>query len=466
MAAPATHDGGPRTDQPPSAVEFDDRLDGAVAVQVDVLAGRDVLERPAGPVGPGHRQRGRRFRAHLDESVLDESVARVLALKFRMGLFEEAGVDEQAAYDTLGADDHQAVAYDAACTSMTLLENDGLLPLSGDEDVFLAGPNADNLVHQVGGWSIDYEEGIAGTTIREALADRLDGDLTYEQGTALNEELDVDAAAEKAADADVAVVAVGEGWYLHEFGAGPTTTETGEWPTRSNMHLSDAQRSLVQAIHETGTPVVGVLVTGRPLIVDWMADNVPALLMAYFPGTQGGPAIADTLLGDNEPRGRLPVSIPRSHGHLPTHHDYRHHPMPIGEHEHPDSYDPLYAFGHGLGYTEFEYRDVSIETDELGPGDDVELEVTLANVGDRDSSEVIQVYGSQETPRRVRPIRELVGFERVELDAGEERTVTLTLAASDFGYYRPDVGHVVEDDTYTAEIEAYEVSFDVDGTYQ
>lgn len=140
--------------------------------------------------------------------------------------------------------------------------------------------------------------------------------------------------------------------------------------------------------------------------------------------------------------------------------------MPIGEDEHPPSYDPLYAFGHGLSYTDFEYRGVDIAADALGPGDDVELAVTVENVGDRDGSEVIQAYASQSTPRRVRPNRELVGFERVDLAAGEERTVTVTLPVAEFGYYRPGDGHVVEDDSYTVEIDDHEVSFEVESSYE
>ncbi|MFB6075002.1 MAG: glycoside hydrolase family 3 N-terminal domain-containing protein [Haloarculaceae archaeon] len=402
----------------------------------------------------------------LDESVLDDAVARVLDVKFRLGLFEDPYVETETALETLGRDEHREIAYEAASTSMTLLKNDDLLPLSGGEDVFLGGPNADDLVHQVGGWSVDREELVDGPSIRDAIAEHA-GSVTYEQGTTLNEELDVEAAAEKAAEADVAVLALGEGWYLHEFGpSAQAGQETGEWPTRSNVHLSDAQRSLVQAVHETGTPVVGVLVTGRPLIVDWMAEHVPAILMAYYPGTEGGRAVADTLFGDNEPRGRLPISIPKSHGDLPQHHDYRHQPRPLGaEAEHPDSYDPLYAFGHGLSYTDFEYRGLELSETEIGPGERVTAEVTVANVGDRHGEEVVQAFATQECATRVRENRSLVAFDRVSLDPGEERTVELEIEAEDCGYYHVDEGHVVEADDYTVRVEEFEAQFAVDGTY-
>jgi beta-glucosidase len=385
----------------------------------------------------------------LDESIVDASVRRVLRVKFELGLFEDPFVDLDEADETVGRADHRERARETARESMTLLENDGLLPLSGDEDVFVGGPNADDIVSQLGGWSVSDPADVPGDTIREALAARVDGDVSYERGATLTDELDVDAAVEKAAAADVAVLAVGEGWYIHEFGPAEIAgVETGEWPTRSDLHLPDAQRELVQRVHETGTPVVGVLVTGRPLIVDWMAEHVPALLMAYYPGSEGGAAVAETLLGENDPSGRLPISVPRSMGDVPQTHDALAHPCPIGADEHPDSYDPLYAFGHGLSYAEFEYDDVDAGRQTGDGGERVDVTVTLSNHGERAGTETIQVYAQPETSERVRPERTLVGFERATLDAGESVERTVSVPASAFGYHRPPDGHVVEPGTY------------------
>jgi len=402
----------------------------------------------------------------LDESTLDGKVRRVLALKFRMGLFEDPFVDRDEALETVGHEDHREVAREAARDSMTLLKNDDLLPLDGAGDVFVAGPNADDKVSQVGGWSVDAEEHVAGDSLLDAIEHHADGTVTYEQGATVNEARDVEAAAAKAAEADVAVVALGEGWYIHEFGPQDQAgVETGEWPHRSNLRLADAQRELVQAIHETGTPTVGVLITGRPLIVDWMDEHVPAILMAYYPGSEGGHAIAETLFGDNEPSGRLPVTMPSDEGDLPQHHDYQRQPRPIGDDEHPDTYDPLYPFGHGLSYTEFEYGDLDVLSREIGPGEAVELEVALSNVGDRSGTEVVQAYGSQRSPQLVRPNSELLAFERVSLDAGETKTVELSIPAAEMGYYRPGRGHVLERDTYELTVADETVSVSVDGTY-
>ncbi|NHN60723.1 glycosyl hydrolase [Halorussus sp. JP-T4] len=398
----------------------------------------------------------------LDSELVDAAVRRVLRLKFELGLFEDPYVDADRAHETLACDDHRRTALSAARDSMTLLKNDGLLPLSGDEDVFVGGPNADSLVHQLGGWSVTEPTDVPGETVLEAIRSRAGGTVTYERGTTLNEGLDVDAAVEKASEADVAVLALGEGWYLHEFGPSVQAgIETGAWPTRTELGLSDAQRELVRRVHETGTPVVGVLITGRPLAVDWMDENVPAILMAYYPGTEGGTAVAETLFGDNDPSGRLPVSVPRSVADLPQHFDHLAHPTPIGEDEHPDSYDPLYEFGHGLSYAEFAYDDLRVTTPEAAPEGDVEVAVEVSNAGERPGTETVQAYARQETSSRVQPTRKLVGFDRVDLAPGESATVSLTIPVEHLGFYKPRTGHVVESGTYRVAVGDETASFEV-----
>ncbi|PAU82932.1 glycosyl hydrolase [Halorubrum salipaludis] len=417
----------------------------------------------------------------LDEATLDRAVRRVLRLKFGLGLFDEGPdeiVDEDEAAETLGAPAHRERARETARDSMTLLENDGLLPLAGDEDVFVGGPNADDLVDQLGGWSVARDEGLPGKTIREAVADATAGEVTYAPGTTLDEAADVDAAVEAAREADVAVLALGEGWYIHEFGPeAQAGTETGNWPTRGDLRLPEAQRELVRRVHETGTPVVGVLVTGRPLIVDWMAEHVPAILMAYFPGTEGGVAVAETLFGENDPSGRLPISVPRDEGDLPQHHDALAHPTPIGADEHPDSYDPLFEFGHGLSYADFETADLSASvepatagspaSDDEGVGDaapadrTVRVSVAVSNVGDRAGTETVQVYARQRHASRVRPVRSLVGFERVTLDPGETGRVEVSVPAERLGFYKPREGHVVESGIYRIDVDGASTTLDL-----
>jgi beta-glucosidase len=422
-----------------------DRRDGIrqsriAGVDVESVGGVEAVEHLVDLVESGD----------VPEAVLEESVRRVLRVKFELGLFEDPYVDADAAQDALSAPDHRETARELARDSMTLLRNeDDVLPLSDTDDVFLGGPNADDLVAQLGGWSVHEPDAVPGETIREALASRLDGELAYEQGATRTDELDVDAAVEAAADADVAVLALGEGWYIHEFGPSDLAgADTGEWPTRADLHLPDAQRELVERVYETGTPVVAVLVTGRPLVVDWLADNVPGILMAYYPGTEGGSAVAETLLGANDPSGRLPISMPRSMGDLPQTHDALAHPRPIGADEHPDSYDPLYAFGHGRSYTSFEHGDVRTPSSPVATDDVVDVTVPVSNVGERTGTETVQVYARPETSARVRPERTLVGFDRVTLEPGETVDVTVSVPATAFGYYRAPEGRVVEPGAY------------------
>ena len=397
----------------------------------------------------------------IGEDRLYESVRRVLRAKFELGLFEDPYVDAEDATEVVGSEEHRELAREGARKSMTLLKNDDLLPLDRDADVFVTGPNADDLVRQRGGWTA-YEGDIGGTTVREGIAAASEGTVTYEPGTETDEEIDIDAAVEAARDADVAVVALGEYWYIHEFVSETEDTGNGNFPTRLDLHLSEVQRDLVQAIHETGTPTVGLIVSGRAHIVDWMADNVPAILMAYFPGTEGGHAVADVLYGDADPGGRLPISIPRDEGQLPTYFNYFAHPRPIGQATHPQSYDPLYAFGHGLSYTDFEYTDVSLAEETIAPGETATVQVTVENVGDRAGNEVVQLYMEDLVSSKVTPERELRGFDRVSLDAGEATTVALDLTPDDLAIIEPDGQKHVEPGTFELTVGDETLELDVE----
>ncbi len=400
----------------------------------------------------------------LSESILDESVERVLGLKFRLGLFENAFVDPAEARDVVGNEDHRNEALETARKSMTLLQNDGVLPLDPDADVLVAGPNADNPIHQLGGWSVPDATGTDVVTIREGVESVCNGTVTYEQGASMNERLEIDAAVTAAEDADVAVVAVGENWYLHEFGPSELSgTAPDEFPNRTTLELPEAQRDLLKALSETGTPVVGVLVSGRPLAVDWMAENLPSLLMAYYPGTMGGRAVAETLFGRCDPGGRLPISIPRSASHLPTRFNHFPHPTPIGPDEHLPSYDPLFEFGHGLSYTDFEYGQLSVSAETITSDGATTVEIPVENVGDRTGSTVVQLYVTEQAGSRVTPVRELCGFERVSLDAGAKETVAIPVDAATLGRVDPtgtpqvspgEYTLVVDEQTTTISIEA------------
>ncbi|AUV80434.1 glycosyl hydrolase [Salinigranum rubrum] len=402
----------------------------------------------------------------LDEAVLDEAVRRVLALKRDLGLFEDPFVDPDRLDSVLRRADHTDLAAEVARKGVSLLENDGVLPLLGDEDVLVTGPNADDLTAQVGGWSVlDPSEG---ATLREAVEDACDGDVAYEPGVTHDGERDIDAAVDAARDADVAVVALGEGWYLHEFGPSEMSgTTTGEFPSRHHFELPEPQRTLAEAIHETGTPTVLVLSAGRPLPIPWASD-LSATLFTPPSGTEGGRALADVLFGA-EPGGALPVSFARSAAHLPVHHDYVRHPRPIGEDEHPPSYDPLYPFGHGLSYADFALDDPSLSETTVAAGDPVTVSVTVENTAAREGTQVVQAYLHDEYASRAKPVRELCAFERVELDGGESTRVELTVDPAAMGVVDSGGERTVEPGAFTLTVgrsatdgEAVQVEFSVE----
>ncbi|WP_226482563.1 glycoside hydrolase family 3 N-terminal domain-containing protein [Natrinema amylolyticum] len=366
----------------------------------------------------------------LSEARIDDAVARILELKASLGLFEDPYVDIERVRTTVGASAHRRAALQAARESQTLLENDGVLPLADDLDsILVAGPNADSLRNQYGGWSVQDPDPDSGTTVLEGIADRAGDETTvrYERGATVGERADLEAVADAAADADVAVVAVGEGWYYHEFGPKGLVGSTGEFPTRSRLELPAAQRDLLEAVHETGTPLAVVAIAGRPLALSWTADNADALLYSYYPGSEGGEAIADVLFGDVDPAGRLPISVPRSAGDLPSAFNHVAHPTPIGADEHPDTYDPLYAFGDGESYTEFACSDLSVADSRIGSAESITASVTVENVGDRPGDRAVDCFLRDDVSSRVRPVREHVGFARVSLEPGESTTAEMTI---------------------------------------
>ncbi|QIB74454.1 glycosyl hydrolase [Halogeometricum borinquense] len=386
----------------------------------------------------------------LSEKRIDRSVRRVLELKARLGLFDDPYVDAESATATVSRESHREMSLDAARESMTLLKNDGVLPLSESlDDVLVTGPNADDLHHQFGGWSVMDDSGLTGVTVREGI-EAIVGEeaVTYEPGAGITETEDVAAAAGAAEDADAAVVVLGEDWYLHEFGPQQMNRATGEFPTRTQLGLPAAQRELLEAVQTTGTPTVLVLVSGRPLSIPWADEHVPGILMAYYPGMDGGTAVAETLFGRHNPSGRLPISVPRSVGHLPTRYNYLRHPTPIGADEHPDSYDPLYAFGHGLSYTDFEVTDLSLSSSTVGPAGTVTVEVTVENTGDRDGTKAVDLFVEDVVSSRVTPVREHVGFEKTTVETGESATLSMSvpverLAVHGRDYERVEPGEFV-----------------------
>lgn len=384
----------------------------------------------------------------LSEARIEESAGRILRAKFELGLFDDPYVDIDEAVTLLGCDEHREVARDVARESMTLLKNDGdLLPLSPNlSEILVTGPTADNIAYQHGGWGEVHDPDPLGDTVLDGIESTIDSEttLTHEPGSGINEAIDIDAAREAAERADVAVVALGEPDYVHEFARSTLEKDPDDFPKRTQLSLPDAQRELVKEVYETGTPTVVVFITGRVLATPWIAENVPSILMAYQPATEGT-AVADVLFGEYNPHGKLPISIPKSEGHVPTRFNYLPHPQYHGSDEsHVESYDPLFAYGHGLSYTDFEYEAIELSEEEIGPGDTLDIEVTVANVGDRAGTEVVELFVNDRLSSRVTPVRELKSITRVDLESGEEGIAQFTLEAEEIGVMQDDGSRVTE----------------------
>jgi beta-glucosidase len=371
----------------------------------------------------------------VPEALVDRAVRRHLRQKVRAGLFESVGPDPETAPAAFETDEVDALARRAATRSQVILTNDGTLPLAADTDVAVVGPNADAERNLLGSYSYvgaeDADGGIEVVTPRSGLQGRVDS-VTYARGCSVRREPDddIDAAVAAAREADVAVAVVGgqSGIDVERDSAGTA----GEGLDRARLTLPGRQSSLVRRVAATGTPVVVVLVGGRPAAIPDVVDCAAAVVAAWLPGQAGGDAIADVLLG-TDPGGRLPVSLPRSVGQLPV--QYRRDPASGGEYV-DESGAPLFPFGHGESYATFTYGDLRVEDARLAGDGETTLAVDVENVADRPGSEVVQLYASDRQADVVRPEQELVGFQRVDAAAGERVTVEWRFPAA--AVARPD----------------------------
>jgi beta-glucosidase len=403
----------------------------------------------------------------VDPALVDRAVARVLAVKFELGLFEAPYVDAQAARPPLDAD--RALARDAARASIVLLANDGTLPLRDDlTTIAVIGPNADSARNLLGdyahvahietllemrdnpiGFPVPDDLSLSDTlkgrsTILDAIRERC-ADVTEVRFAAGGDVLDasdsqIEEAVAAARGADVAIVVVGER-------SGLTLDCTcGEMRDRMELGFPGRQEALVAAVAATGTPVVLVLVAGRPLAIPDAAERAAAVLNAWVPGDEGPAAIAEILFGDADPGGKLPVTVPRHVGQVPIY--YAHKPSGGRSHWHGDYVDgshlPLWPFGHGLTYTRFLLHGPELDRTTLALGDEIAISVEVENVGERAGDEVVQLYVRDEEASVTRPVKELRGFRRVRLAPGERRRVTFRLAAEQLAFSGLDGALVFE----------------------
>ncbi|KPV40841.1 glycoside hydrolase family 3 N-terminal domain-containing protein [Alicyclobacillus ferrooxydans] len=412
----------------------------------------------------------------IDVGLVDAVVRRVLAAKFRMGLFENPYVDVERVEAVFDTKEQRSLAHRIAQESMVLLKNENnVLPLSRDlKTIAVIGPNADSVRNIIGDYAypchietliemrdsanvfntpvpenLEMESNFVPIiSILQAIRDRAPegAQVLYAQGADVtgSDASGIAEAVRLVELADIAIVVVGDK-------PGLTNSSTsGESRDRADLNLPGVQQQLVEAVYQTGTPIVAVLVNGRPLSIPWLDEHVPAILEAWLPGEEGAAAVADVLFGDYNPGGKLPMSFPRSVGQVPVY--YNHKPSGGRSHWKGDyvemSTKPLYPFGYGLSYTAFEYLNLVVKNPELAADGQVEIQVDVKNVGAVRGDETVQLYIHDSEATVTRPVKQLKGFKRITLEVGETKTVAFHLPVSSLGLYNHDMEYVVEPGQY------------------
>ena len=379
----------------------------------------------------------------LTEARIDASVGKILEAKFKLGLFENPIVDIEKSKSILSNDAHKETALKAAREGIVLLKNDNLLPLDGSrfKKIFVTGPNANNETI-LGDWAADQPDGNVITVLEGIKEQAPEGtDVSFfDSGEVIRriEDSKIKEAAALAKDADVAIVVVGENSMRYRW----KDKTNGENMGRADLKLAGKQLELVKSIHASGTPVLVILATGRPLAVTWIAENIPALIQAWEPGNMGGKAIAEIIFGKTNPGGKLPITIARSVGQLQM--IYNHKPSHYFHKYAFEKESPLYPFGFGLSYTTFTYSNLRLGKATIGKDQSVTVKVELENTGSRAGDEVVQLYIRDDVSSVTRPVMELKHFKRLNLAAGERQTVEFVITPEDLSFYNLEMEWGVE----------------------
>ena len=399
---------------------------------------------------------------------------RILEAKYKLGLFDNPYkyCDLKRPARDIFTKEHRAAARKIAGESFVLLKNEGLsptlapvLPLSPTGTIAVIGPLANTRSNMPGTWSVaavldkspSLVEGLTEWVSNQgkilyAKGSNLIGDAAYEEratmfGRSLNrdnrtDQQLLDEALKIASQADVIVAALGE-----------SSEMSGESSSRTNLNLPDVQHTLLEALLKTGKPVVLVLFTGRPLVLNWEQEHVPAILNVWFGGSEAGPAIGDVLFGAVNPGGKLTMTFPKSVGQIPLYYAHKNTGRPLKEGKWFEKFrsnyldvdnDALYPFGYGLSYTTFRFSDITLNRSSIGMDNELVASVTVTNTGDRAGSEVVQLYIRDLVGSVTRPVKELKGFEKIYLQPNESRTVRFTIAPEMLKFYNADLKFVAE----------------------
>ena len=390
----------------------------------------------------------------MDKTVIDTAVCRVLRMKFEMGLFEHPYVDPKIAAKTVRRKEHIELARKIAQSSITLLKNENsILPLSKTiNKVAVIGPNADNRYNMLGDYTAPQEDSNVKTVLDGILTKLSPFRVEYVRGCAIRDTTvnEIEQAIKAARRSEVVIVVVG-GSSARDFKTSYKETgaavaeegsvsdmECGEGFDRASLSLLGRQQELLESLQKTGKPLIVVYIEGRPLEKNWASEYADALLTAYYPGQEGGNAIADVLFGDHNPSGRLPISVPRSVGQIPVYYNKK---APRNHDYVEMSSFPLYSFGYGMSYTTFEYSDLQVVQKSARC---FEVSFKVKNTGKYDGEEVSQLYMRDEYASVVQPMKQLKHFERFHLKKGEEKKVTFVLTEEDFFLVNYTLKKVVE----------------------
>jgi len=409
------------------------------AVKICINAGIDMVMVPGSPKSYTTFQAT--LKSLIDNGIpmsrIDDAVYRILVVKFRLGLFEHPYVDESLS-STVGSQAHREVACRAVQESMVLLKNDGILPLSKNRNtVYVAGPNADDIGNQCGGWTITWQGSSGditpGTTILEAIRN------TVSPGTQVIFNRD---ASNITSPYDVGIVVVGETPYAEFRG------------DRTSLDLPSNQIDIINRVVSSGTPTVVIMVAGRPMInIQSYLPNWRAFLMAWLPGTEGQ-GVADVLFGDVDATGRLSQSWPKTTAQEPINYDRR-----PGE-----SYDPLFEFGYGLSYTNFTYSNLKVTPTNVLPTDNVTISVKVTNTGSRSGREVVQVYLNDVESTLSTPVKKLYRAAKTStLAAGDSKTLNFSIPVSELGFYTDTKDKGLENGTFNVMVGGLNASFELSG---